>query len=341
MRMIRIIHVSIRSLPSLNPSARIVSVMIAGPARFPVARMEKYNRWEHASTERLLAFFEALNRPPAQPRTELDYGIEAKEYDLAGVTVKHNAEQNRLQLIFPGKPDDETRERLKKRGLMHPLLVDHPFVQHVQSVMGIEIDSDGAPNKYGYRSGGHAMWWHAVDLVTAGLWKELLETERFTTPDLIAGAVSFGLQHSRHDDKRRKGYISTVEARKILKHIDAREPDDRAKTLRQLMRPSSLKEEKGSVRWPINMASPSAHEETAWCLVLGIETGWFGYDRSGFLQWTQAGRDRYTSVVGIADGFNAKAADRWRPPDLEEPDEEPASDEDPPAPKAIQLDLFG
>jgi hypothetical protein len=50
--------------------ARIVSSMIAGPARFPVARMEKYNRWEHASTERLLAFFEALNRPPAPPRTE-------------------------------------------------------------------------------------------------------------------------------------------------------------------------------------------------------------------------------------------------------------------------------
>jgi hypothetical protein len=28
-------------------------------------------------------------------------------------------------------------------------------------------------------------------------------------------------------------------------------------------------------------------------MIFGIEDGWFRYDRSGFLQWSEQGRERY------------------------------------------------
>lgn len=103
-------------LKSLAAKSRIYSSMIAGPARFPVARMEKYNRWEHNATTELLAFIEKVRKPPVQPRTELDYGIEQKEYQINGVRILHNTEENRLQLFFDGKPEQEMITKLKSRG---------------------------------------------------------------------------------------------------------------------------------------------------------------------------------------------------------------------------------
>ena len=41
---------------------------------------------------------------------------ETTEYSIEGVKVVENAEDNRLQLFFDGKPDEETRDRLKGRG---------------------------------------------------------------------------------------------------------------------------------------------------------------------------------------------------------------------------------
>lgn len=103
-------------LKSLSARSRCASAFIVGPARFPVARMEKYNRWEHNATTALHDFVEKVRRPPPTPRTELDYAIEAKEYQIGEVTVKQNTEQNRLQLIFPGKPAAEMIAKLKSRG---------------------------------------------------------------------------------------------------------------------------------------------------------------------------------------------------------------------------------
>lgn len=103
-------------LKHMAAKGRIVSFMIAGPARFPVARMEKYNRWERSAAEAVTEFLNKVNRQPPEPRTELDYNIQNKEYQIGEVTVKQNTEQNRLQLIFPGKPAAEMIAKLKSRG---------------------------------------------------------------------------------------------------------------------------------------------------------------------------------------------------------------------------------
>lgn len=47
---------------------------------------------------------------------EAEAGAETVEREVAGVQVVENAEANRLQLVFPGKPDDATRHLLKSHG---------------------------------------------------------------------------------------------------------------------------------------------------------------------------------------------------------------------------------
>lgn len=103
-------------LKSLAAKSRCVSWMIAGRARFPVARMEKYNRWEHNASTELLEYLEKVRKPPAPPRTELDYGIEQREYEISGVRILQNTEENRLQIFFDGKPEREMIDTLKSRG---------------------------------------------------------------------------------------------------------------------------------------------------------------------------------------------------------------------------------
>ncbi len=102
-------------LKNLSAKARCMSSMITGPARFPVARMEKYNRWQHTASEALCAFIDKVRRPPVEPRHELDYGIPEKEYMIGDVKVIQNVKDNRLQLIFPGKPESVMIDTLKSR----------------------------------------------------------------------------------------------------------------------------------------------------------------------------------------------------------------------------------
>jgi hypothetical protein len=100
----------------MSAKSRVVSTMIAGPAKFPVARMEKYNNWEQSAGQNCLDFLTKVKAPPKQPRTELDYSIEAKEYKVGEVTVIQNVDENRLQLIFPDKPELDMITKLKSRG---------------------------------------------------------------------------------------------------------------------------------------------------------------------------------------------------------------------------------
>lgn len=187
-----------------------------------------------------------------------------------------------------------------KIGLRHPLLADHPYVRHVEALLGFEIDRNGAPNRFGYSSAPTARWWHAVDLISAGKWRELLDTQEFTEPDCIMHAVAFGCRYSNHEDKKASGYITIAEARTIMREVGATEPEDRGATIRAFRTPMPCRQEKGSEHWPINHGPISAEEE-AWGMIFGIEDGWFRHDRSGHLQWSELGRQRY--AAGDADTF--------------------------------------
>jgi hypothetical protein len=183
-------------------------------------------------------------------------------------------------------------------GLMHPLLAGHPFVQHVEATLGLTLNAHGAPIACGVSKARTGQWWHAVDLVSAGQWRALLDTREYTTAEDIARAVTYGLTYARHDGKP-SGYLTTLEARAIMAAIDAHEPASRRGML-AFSTPSACKPDTGAVHWPINHPALPGNE-VAWALVHGIEDGWFAYDRSGFLHWTGQGRERYDA--GETDTF--------------------------------------
>ena len=97
--------------------------------------------------------------------------------------------QSRL-FQFPIEVIKAEQDEPRKIGLRHPLLAAHPFVQHVESVLGFQIDRAGVTNSYGYSNSPHSMWHHAVDLISAGKWRELLATQEFTEPRNIFNAVA-------------------------------------------------------------------------------------------------------------------------------------------------------
>lgn len=192
------------------------------------------------------------------------------------------------------RPDGELPRKI---GLRHPLLADHPYVRHVEGLLGMEIDRNGAPNRYGYSSAPTARWWHAVDLVSAGQWRALLATQDFTEPGCIMHAVAYGCRYSHYEDKKGSGYITTAEGREIMREMGATEPDDRSAAVRAFSKPAICRQDNDSEHWPINRG-PMCAEDEAWGMIIGIEDGWFRHDRSGHLQWSQLGRDRYAAGDG-------------------------------------------
>lgn len=189
------------------------------------------------------------------------------------------------------RPDGE---HPRKIGLRHPFLADHPYVRHVEALLGFEIDRNGAPNRHGYTTAPTALWWHAVDLISAGKWRELLETQDFTDPECIMRSVAYGCRYSHYEDKKAAGYINTAEAREIMREMSATEPYDRRTLMSWFSKPQICRQENGAEHWPINGGSRCA-EDLAWGFIIGIEDGWFKHDRSGYLQWSQLGRDRYAA----------------------------------------------
>ena len=74
---------------------------------------------------------------------------------------------------FPIEVSAAESDSARRIGLMHPHLADHPFVQHVEATLGITLAPDGAPNAYGISNARTGLWWHAVDLVSAGHWRAM------------------------------------------------------------------------------------------------------------------------------------------------------------------------
>lgn len=182
----------------------------------------------------------------------------------------------------------------RRIGLMHPELGDHPFVRQIEA-LGFELDPNGAPNAYGVSKTSTALWWHAVDLMTSGHWRDLIETRRFTTDRLIGQAVAHGLRYSDHrEEGGRSGHISTSEAREIMRLIGWDEPQSRSEALFSFDRPSPCKQDSGKVHWAINTGRIAPLTE-AWGMIHGIEDGWFAHDRAGFLHWTEKGRERHAA----------------------------------------------
>ena len=184
---------------------------------------------------------------------------------------------------FPIEITRQLDDGSRKMSLRHPLLAEHPFVKRIEETIAVQIASDDEPHGYGE-------WWHAVDLISRRMSRELLDTARFTTPEHIACAVSYGLDYSPHEGKKRMGYISAKDAREVMDAIDAPEPQDMDGLIKQHFLPPA---ETDPSRWPINQAVRDQPYANAWGHILGIEAGYFAHDRAGFLGWTALGRERF------------------------------------------------
>jgi hypothetical protein len=201
---------------------------------------------------------------------------------------------------FPVEVAKADGEGQRQIGMMHPALSEHPFIQHVEKIIGAPLSPEGAPNEYGVSNQPTAQWWHAVDLISAGLWRELIQTQHFTTPALIAQAVAFGLDHR---SETRPG-MTTADARVVMLALDFAEPDAVAH-LCEVMEKPQLHTHSNGKSWSVRANHGTRGAAKTWGLILGLELGWFVYDRSGFLAWTQKGRDRFEA--GNADTFTESA----------------------------------
>lgn len=178
-------------------------------------------------------------------------------------------------------------------GLMHPELSDHPFVKHIEKLIECTIEREPLVNRHGYSNAYNAIWWHAVDLISAGEWRGLLETAQFTDARQIMNAIVYGCRYSHHSRNSPHGYISTGDARQIMREIGSSEPNARNRQIHQFNAPRASKQENGAEHWPINSPGSICSEEMAWSFIHGIEDGLFEYDRAGFLQWSALGRLRF------------------------------------------------
>lgn len=88
----------------MSARARIVSPMIAGPANFPVARMEKYRRWEDSAYEKFSTFRDkalkgiqkqiARDKPEDQKQAEVWALIESTIMDKIETIIKIDTGEN-------------------------------------------------------------------------------------------------------------------------------------------------------------------------------------------------------------------------------------------------------
>jgi hypothetical protein len=105
-----------------SASSRCASPMITGPARFPVERNRKHLATHEKRSREFFEWREKARKAAirnigkvGQPEPERDDRASETE-EVNGVRIVRNYGLDRVQLIFAGKPDDETRGRLKSSG---------------------------------------------------------------------------------------------------------------------------------------------------------------------------------------------------------------------------------
>ncbi|MGC5781743.1 hypothetical protein [Methylobacterium sp. NFXW15] len=129
-----------------------------------------------------------------------------------------------------------------------------PFVKRVEAVLGVRAVWDES------RVGAvDARWHHAVDLVTDGRWRDLLDSREHTEDRMIVRAAQLGLEW---------GKMKPYEAREILAALGIEEPADRSDAF--LFGPTGLRPCR-SVQVP-NLYLTSPVE--GWGMVHAFEDGW-------------------------------------------------------------------
>ncbi|MBR1530199.1 MAG: hypothetical protein IJ642_13010 [Oscillospiraceae bacterium] len=96
------------------------SIMIAGPANFPVRKKEKQN----ARFDTLMKQYDKINHLLEKIRKPHGYDTEIRRDTITAEEFENilyfetviNEEENRLQLVFDGKPEEAERNILKKHG---------------------------------------------------------------------------------------------------------------------------------------------------------------------------------------------------------------------------------
>jgi hypothetical protein len=159
--------------------------------------------------------------------------------------------------------------------IFHERLADHPFVREVAQVTGLEPE----PNDGGFDrsfSAHHGLYHHAVDLISAGQWQQLLELRGFTEPDCIVQAVCYGLDY---------GHLSAKDAGQVLRAIGVAIPANPSPV--DALRVVSLSEFKNEnkLQRATNWMSGPGRAANAWARIAGIERGWFKL-KGQFLTWT-------------------------------------------------------
>ena len=112
-----------RWLAFQHAGARTANWMITGPARFPVERNRKRMEIERKRYDELAAYaadpIAWLNRQQRRAEraalSEQAQGQAFEEIEKAGVRLVGNTVLDRVQLVFPGKPDAEIRAEMKAR----------------------------------------------------------------------------------------------------------------------------------------------------------------------------------------------------------------------------------
>src|SRR3546814_3464461 len=76
-------------------------------------------------------------------------------------------------------------------------------------------------------------------------------------------AGAYGCRYSHHEDKKGAGYITTAEARAIMREMGATEPGDHGAIILAFSQPMICRQDNGSEHWPIN-SGPRCAEDLAW-----------------------------------------------------------------------------